>query len=46
MLVERTQLSRSSEGREWAGGWKPSPRGAWLALPLGEGPWQTPFGPW
>ena len=46
MFLERTQLSRSSE-RRVGGRLEAQPLGgAWLALPLGEGPWQTPFGPW
>lgn len=36
MFLERTQLSRSSERREWAGDWKLSPRG-------GRG-WRYPWG--
>ena len=34
---------RAESGRETG---SPAPGGAWLVLPLGEGPWQTPFGPW
>lgn len=43
MFLERTQLSRSSELREWAGVWKPSPRGGVVGATLGGGALADPL---